>query len=140
VRGLPVTKHTGEENIIIYAGVSSHIAPIRGRQDHQYDGKLADVVIAHIKDLTETVDAQKIGAPAYTTDKQVFHTDSGDVIALFALETAAEGGQSKLSSSWRVYNELAKNRSDLIKTLAEPWVVDECVMLELFYRLFISRS
>jgi len=51
----------------------------------------------------------------------VFHTDSGDVIALLCLETAAEGGESMLSSSWRVYNELAATRPDLVRTLAEPW-------------------
>ncbi|KAK4183243.1 high-affinity methionine permease [Podospora australis] len=124
VRGIPVTKHTREENIIIYAGISSHIAPIRGRQDFQYDGKPADVVLAHIKDLTGLVDASKIGAPAYTKDKQVFHTDVGDVIALFALGEAAEGGQSYLSSSWKVYNELAATRPDLIQTLSEPWAAD----------------
>ncbi|KAK0615557.1 hypothetical protein B0T17DRAFT_538472 [Bombardia bombarda] len=125
VRGVPVTKHTREENVIIYAGISSHIAPIRGRQDHQHEGQPADVVLAHIKDLTTTVDASNIGAPSYTADKQVFHTDSGDIVALFALGEAAEGGQSYLSSSWKVYNELAATRPDLIRTLAEPWAVDE---------------
>ncbi|CAK3972351.1 Taurine hydroxylase SAT17 [Lecanosticta acicola] len=121
LRGLPVDKHNREENVMIYVGVSAHIASIRGRQDHQFEGKPADVILNHIKDMTKTVEASKIGAPAYTTDKQVFHTDAGDLIALFCLETAAEGGQSKLSSSWAVYNELARSRPDLIRTLAEPW-------------------
>ena len=124
VRGIPVAKHSREENIIIFAGVSSHVAPIRGRQDFQYKGEPADVVLNHIKDLSSVVDASKIGAPAYTTEKQVFHTDAGDVIALFALSVAAEGGESKLSSSWRVYNELAAKRPDLIKTLSEPWAAE----------------
>ncbi|KIW19444.1 hypothetical protein PV08_00016 [Exophiala spinifera] len=121
LRGLPVSKHTREENIIIYAGVSSHSAAVRGRQDNQFEGKPADVVLNHIKDLSTTADKDKIGAPAYTTDKQVFRTDSGDIVALFALSTAAEGGVSRLASTWRVYNELAKTRPDLIRTLAEPW-------------------
>ncbi|EMD66904.1 hypothetical protein COCSADRAFT_168163 [Bipolaris sorokiniana ND90Pr] len=111
LRGLPFDKHD----------ISSHVAPIRGRQDFQYQGKPAHVVLGHIKDLSSIVDANKIGAPAYTTDKQVFHTDSGDGIALACLETAAEGGESKLSSSWTVYKELARTRPDLIRTLAEPW-------------------
>lgn len=127
VRGVPVDNYTREENIIIYAGVASHVAPTRGRQDHQWQGKPADVVLAHIKDLSKKIDAHKIGAPAYTTEKQVFHTDSGDVIALFALGEAAEGGQSYLSSSWHVYNVLAETRPDLIRTLAEPWASDELV-------------
>ena len=125
LRGLPVAKHTREENVIIYAGVSSHVAPIRGRQDHQFDGRPADVVLNHIKDMSSVVDASKIGAPAYTTEKQVFHTDAGDVIALLCLETAAEGGESKLSSSWKVYNELAETRPDLVRTLAEPWAAEK---------------
>lgn len=83
------------------------------------------MVLAHIKDLSRTVDAHSIGAPAYTTDKQVFHTDVGDIIALFALGAAEEGGESYLSSSWTVYNELAATRPDLIRTLAEPWDFDE---------------
>ncbi|KAK3348233.1 hypothetical protein B0H65DRAFT_548022 [Neurospora tetraspora] len=127
LRGLPVTAHTREENIIIYAGLSSHVAPLRGRQDNTHLGQPADVVLAHIKDLTPTVsDINKIGAPAYTTEKQVFHTDAGDIVALFCLGEAAEGGQSYLSSSWQVYNELAATRPDLIRTLAEDkWVADE---------------
>jgi len=84
-----------------------------------------DVVLAHIKDLTTEASADDIGAPAYTAEKQVFHTDAGDVIALFALSEAAEGGQSYLSSSWKVHNELAATRPDLIRTLAEPWAFDE---------------
>jgi hypothetical protein len=121
IRGLPVDTHTREEIFTIYAGLASHIAPIRGRQDSQYNGKPADVVLNHIKDLSSQYDPSKIGAPAYTADKQVFHTDSGDVIALLCLQEAAEGGESKLSSSWRVYNELAATRPDLIRTLAEEW-------------------
>lgn len=124
MRGLPVERHTREENFIIYAGVSSHIAPIRGRQDNQYDGEPADVVLAHIKDLSNTAEKHLIGAPAYTTDKQVFHTDAGDIISLLCLDTAAAGGQSKVASNWRVYNELAKTRPDLIKTLSEDWAAD----------------
>ncbi|KAL1959403.1 hypothetical protein VTO42DRAFT_2206 [Malbranchea cinnamomea] len=125
IRGLPVDKYSREENIIIYVGVSSHIAPLRGRQDTSFNGKPADVMLNHIKDLsTIKSNERRIGAPAYTRDKQVFHTDEGDIVSLFALSTAAEGGKSKLASSWRVYNELAKTRPDLVRTLAEDWPFD----------------
>lgn len=113
--------HTREENVIIYTGLSAHIAGQRGRQDHKYDAKPADVVLTHIKDLSRSDPNQIIGSPAYTTDKQVFHTDSGDIVSLFALETAKEGGASKLASTWKVYNEVAKTRPDLIHTLSQSW-------------------
>ncbi|KDR86131.1 hypothetical protein GALMADRAFT_52396 [Galerina marginata CBS 339.88] len=118
LRTIPVDSYSRDDNILIYAGLSAHIANKRGVQD------LGDSVLAHIKDLTQTHPLKSIGAPAYTTDKQVFHTDAGDIISLFVLETAADGGLSRISSSWRVYNELAETRPDLIKTLAEPWPFD----------------
>ncbi|KAH7319716.1 hypothetical protein B0I35DRAFT_352800 [Stachybotrys elegans] len=124
IRGIPVDEYSRRDNIIIYTGISSHIAPRRGRQDSKYDGKPADVVITHIKDLSATAQKGVIGSPAYTTDKQVFHTDSGDIVSLFALETAATGGASQLASTWRVYNELAATRPDLLHTLSQTWNVE----------------
>jgi hypothetical protein len=124
LRGLSVDNHTREENFIIYAGISSHVAPVRGRQDFKHDGKPADVMLNHIKDLSNTAEKGRIGAPAYTADKQVFHTDAGDIVALLALSVAAEGGRSRLASSWRAYNELASTRPDLIQALAEGWPFD----------------
>ncbi|KAI0526396.1 TfdA family taurine catabolism dioxygenase TauD [Xylaria bambusicola] len=124
LRGLDVDKYTREENVIIYAGVSSHVASVRGRQDHQFNGEKADVTLTHIKDLTWSHDSKLIGSPAYTTDKQVFHTDRGDIVSLFALETSASGGASKLASTWRVYNEIAATRPDLIHTLSENWQME----------------
>ncbi|KAF8831830.1 hypothetical protein HHX47_DHR1001300 [Lentinula edodes] len=103
-----------------FKGISSHVGSARGKQDG------TGAVLAHIKDLTLSHAHEKggIGNAAYTTDKQVFHTDVGDLIALIALATAAEGGVSRISSSGRVYNELAATRPDLIKILSEPWILD----------------
>lgn len=124
LRRLPVEKWTREENIIVYAGVSSHIGVVRGRQDTKHEGVSADVTLSHIINLNAMETQKAIGAPAYTTDKQVFHTDTGDIVSLLALGEAAEGGESQLASAWKVYNEIAKSRPDLIRTLAEDWVID----------------
>ncbi|KAI1027121.1 hypothetical protein LB504_007989 [Fusarium proliferatum] len=124
IRGVNVDNYTREENSIIYVGISSHIAPQRGRQDSKFDGKPAGVVLTHVKDLSAGQDKSAIGSPAYTTDRQVFHTDSGDIVSLFCLETALEGGASRIASTWRVYNELARTRPDLIHTLSQNWDVE----------------
>lgn len=119
LRTIPVNNYSREDNILIYAGISAYVGELRGVQDLGKKG-----VLNHIKDLTATHSNDIIGAPAYTTDKQVFHTDVGDIVALFALDIAADGGTSRISSTWKAYNELAATRPDLIRTLAEPWPVD----------------
>jgi hypothetical protein len=69
-----------------------------------------------------------IGNAAYTTDKQVFHTDIGDLIALLGIQTSAQGGVSRISSGGRVYNEIAKTRPDLITVLKNNWPLDRYVV------------
>ncbi|KAJ5166932.1 uncharacterized protein N7482_005713 [Penicillium canariense] len=124
LRGLRIDEYSREDNIIIYTGVSSYIGRIRGRQQDTRLQNGTSPMISHIKDITSTVDREKIGAPSNTADKQVFHTDAGDIISLLCLSPAAEGGESYISSSWNVYNILAKERPDLIHTLSQDWPVD----------------
>ncbi|KAK4642862.1 hypothetical protein QC761_401230 [Podospora bellae-mahoneyi] len=131
IRGVPVASHTREENIIMYAGISCHIAPVRGRQSFLDTG--VDVALAHVKDMTSVVYGSKIGAPAYTNVKQAFHTDIGDVVALLCLAEGVGGGESYLSSSWKVYNELAATRPDLIHTLSEYWAADTFGKIDIPY-------
>ncbi|KAJ5658461.1 uncharacterized protein N7484_002110 [Penicillium longicatenatum] len=124
LRGLRIDSYSREDNVIIYTGVSSHIGSIRGRQQ---DTRLQDgtsPMISHIKDITGITEEGKIGAPSNTADKQVFHTDAGDIISLLCLSPAADAGESYLSSSWNVYHILAKERPDLIHTLSQDWPVD----------------
>lgn len=122
LRTIPVDSYSRYDNVLIYAGVSSYIGD-RGLQDRNGG------VLSHIIDLTKTKFAKEIGGPAYTTTPQVFHTDLGaEIVSLFALGVAAEGGTSRISSIGRVYNELAETRPDLIRTLAEPWAFEEYVL------------
>ena len=143
LRTIPIDHYSKEELAIIFAGkpwlwtpeipcdlllinglsltgISTYVGSVCGKQDG------TGAVLAHIKDLTISHAHEKggIGNSAYTTDKQVFHTDVGDLIALTALEVAQEGGTSRISSGARVYNELAATRPDLIHTLSEPWPLD----------------
>ncbi|KAF2725397.1 Clavaminate synthase-like protein [Polychaeton citri CBS 116435] len=124
LRGLRVGDYDREDNIIIYAGISSHIGSVRGRQEDTRYANGTSLVLSHIKDISRTTAAGTIGAPSNTADKQVFHTDAGDIVSLLCLQPAAEGGESYISSSWHVYNVLAKERPDLIHTLSQNWPVD----------------
>ncbi|KAJ5806550.1 uncharacterized protein N7503_004152 [Penicillium pulvis] len=124
LRGLRIDNYPREDNVIIYTGVSSHVGSIRGRQQDTRLQNGSSPIISHIKDITSITEKGKIGAPSNTADKQVFHTDAGDIISLLCLSPAAEAGESYLSSSWNVYNILAKERPDLIHTLSQNWPVD----------------
>ncbi|KAJ6500652.1 hypothetical protein C8R45DRAFT_820180 [Mycena sanguinolenta] len=123
LREIPIDKYSRRELAIVYAGLSAHVGSERGRQDG------TNAVLAHIKDLRVSHAHEKggIGNAAYTTDKQVFHTDIGDLIALLSIQTSAQGGVSRLSSSGRVYNEIAKTRPDLISVMKDNWPLDRCV-------------
>ncbi|OBZ83529.1 hypothetical protein A0J61_08422 [Choanephora cucurbitarum] len=112
IRGINPDKYTRAQNIIAYTGVSAYVGK-RGLQGRH--------VLAHIKDLVNEKGLEEIKAPAYTNDHQVYHTDAGDIISLYALGVAEEGGKSRIASSWTVYNELAKTRPDLIHTLSQDW-------------------
>ncbi|KAJ6620306.1 hypothetical protein B0H10DRAFT_1946121 [Mycena sp. CBHHK59/15] len=120
LREIPVDKFSRRALAIVYAGISAHVGSGRGRQDG------TNAVLAHIKDLRVSHAHEKggIGNAAYTTDKQVFHTDIGDLIALLGIQTSAQGGVSRLSSGGRVYNELARTRPDLITVLKDNWPLD----------------
>lgn len=124
LRGLPVDNYSREENVIIYAGVSSYVGNIRGRQEDTRFANGTSLVLSHIKDLSDKTRKNVIGAPSNTADKQVFHTDAGDVVSLLCLQPAMEGGESYIASNWLVYNVLAKERPDLIHTLSQDWPVD----------------
>ncbi|CAG8090782.1 unnamed protein product [Penicillium olsonii] len=123
IRGIPVERYSREENMIIYVGISSHIAAVRGRQDHQFEGKPADVMVAHITDMRRPGDVQNFSLAAYSDGEVVYHTDVGDIVSLFVLSEPLSGGESLLASTWTVYNALAETRPDLIRVLAEDWPI-----------------
>ncbi len=52
------------------------------------------------------------------------HTDPGPIIGMLCLNTAADGGESVVASSVVVYNQIARQKPHLIKTLIKPWCFD----------------
>ncbi|KAI9368038.1 hypothetical protein BJX61DRAFT_537573 [Aspergillus egyptiacus] len=133
IRGVPVDRYSRHENLIIYLGIASHIAAIRGRQDHQFEGQPADVMVAHITDMRRPGEGHKhnFALAAYSDSEVVYHTDVGDIVSLFALSEPASGGESLLASAWIVYNALAESRPDLICVLAADWPIPSAKQPEL---------
>lgn len=73
--------------------------------------------------------------PVYSNEAQPFHADVfSDLLALYYLQVAKQGGETLLASSWTVYNELVMTRPDIINTLASSnWAHDTFGCKPLFY-------
>lgn len=122
LRGLEPKKYSKLDNVLIYLGITSYIAETRGCQD--YDGRM----LVHIQDIQEELRKYGKRGPfsPYHSRTQPFHTDRCDILALYAMDVAPMGGESFLASSAKIYNEIAKERPDVIHTLIkDDWVFDE---------------
>jgi hypothetical protein len=79
----------------------------------------AGTLLGHVRD--ERVECTGPEVRLYRTrDRQDFHTDGADIIGLLCLHGARSGGESKLASSYAVYNEILRRRPDLLEVLYEP--------------------
>ncbi|KAK3328687.1 hypothetical protein B0T19DRAFT_442576 [Cercophora scortea] len=109
--------YTDEEQILVFAGVSSHVARERGFQDVN-----REVVICHVvsEDMRPGAKEQDL-RPAFTNGRLSFHTDLGDILALYAMDVSDTGGETMIVSSSQIYNELAQIRPDLLQELAKNW-------------------
>jgi len=118
LRGLKATQRTEEESAVLFAGVSAYVSPQRGFQDIDRKHVLAHLFKRHSKHPGEYI------PPSYSNEPLAFHTDDGDIVALYYSTTVEQGGRTQLASQTKVYNELAAIRPDLIKVLAEDWFID----------------
>jgi hypothetical protein len=59
-----------------------------------------------------------------TNQREDFHTDCADLVGLLCLQRAESGGESRIASSYAVYNELLAQRPDLVQVLYEPFYWD----------------
>lgn len=80
----------------------------------------------HIKDVGDVVDPEQKRQSPYSNSEQPFHTDLGDIIAMYVMDVASHGGTSCVASAAQVYNEIAATRPDLIHVLADGnWHFDK---------------
>jgi hypothetical protein len=79
----------------------------------------AGELLAHVRDERLPAAAGKVRLYR-TRERQDFHTDGADLIGLLCLHRARSGGESKIVSSWAIYNELLATRPDLLEALYQP--------------------
>jgi hypothetical protein len=113
LRGLPMDELELIDAAIIYWAIGLHIGDPASNNP---DGDM----IGHVTDLGKDLSHPK--HRGYQTRATLdFHTDQANIVGLLCIQTAMEGGQSKVVSSISVYNELIKRRPDLLGALTEDY-------------------
>jgi hypothetical protein len=112
LRRFPVDLLSDAETELAYFALGLHLgAPVS--QDAE------GTLLGHVRD--ERVARTGPEVRLYRTrERQDFHTDGADIIGLLCLHAARSGGESRLASSYAVYNEILRRRPDLLDVLYEP--------------------
>jgi hypothetical protein len=113
IRGVPVGAWTPAQAERFFWCLGLHLG-IPGAQNPQND------LLGHVRDQRTGEDVRY-----YRTNKALaVHTDTADMVGLLCLQSAKEGGLSRIASSVAVFNELLCRRPDLVPRLFEPFWFD----------------
>jgi len=113
LRGFPVDRWSADEARLALWGMGLHLGVARPQN------RMSEVM----NDVRDAGADYKVkGGRGYNTNAGLdFHIDSGDVVALLCLRQARSGGDSLVTSSIAVRDEVARRRPDLLKVLQQPF-------------------
>ncbi len=116
IKGMPVRQWSPSDSAMAFIGLGAHLGHARSQNAKGH-------LLGHVRDvgLASTDPNVRI---YQTHERQTFHTDSCDVVALLCLREARSGGDSLLVSSTTLYNEILTRRPDLAPWLFEPVATD----------------
>jgi Taurine catabolism dioxygenase TauD, TfdA family len=118
VRGLPVEDRPIAESAMAYWGIGAYLGSARSQNAQGH-------LLGHVYDLGKGLSATNPDLRSYATaERQNFHIDRCDVVALLCLRRAKSGGLSSIVSSMAVHNVIAQRRPDLLERLYQPFPVD----------------
>ena len=116
LRGLDIEGWPIERTARVYWGLGSWL----GRAVSQ---NAMGHLLGHVVDLG--YDTRDPDVRTYqTAERQLYHADPCDIVALLCLHPAKRGGSSTIVSSVTLYNEMARRRPDLAAALSEPLPFD----------------
>jgi hypothetical protein len=118
LRGMPVEDQPLAESATAYWGVGTYFGSARSQNAKGH-------LLGHVYDLGQGLSATNPNLRSYATaERQNFHIDRCDVVALLCLRRAKAGGLSTIVSSMAVHNFMAQRRPDLLERLYRPFPVD----------------
>jgi hypothetical protein len=118
LRGMPVADRPIAESATAYWGVGTWFGKARSQNAKGH-------LLGHVYDLGQGLSAENPHIRGYATaERQSFHIDRCDLVALLCLRRAKAGGQSMLVSAMTLHNVMAERRPDLLERLYRPMPVD----------------
>ena len=116
LRGLPIAHYSLQFAATVFCGIGAHLGSARSQN-------AAGHILGHVRDTGAS--SRDPNTRIYqTAERQTFHTDSADVVALLCIREAKEGGQSLLVSAESIYNRMRELRPDLLVKLFDPIATD----------------
>ncbi len=116
IRGLPIERYTQKQAAALFFGLGSHLGYARSQN-------AAGHILGHVRDVGKS--SSDLNVRIYQTqERQTFHTDSSDVVALLCLKQSKSGGESLLVSAETIYNEILQRRPDLLPCLFDDIATD----------------
>jgi len=117
LRGVPVEDRPIAESAAIYWGIGTYFGNARSQNAQGH-------LLGHVYDLGGSSATNPNIRSYATSERQNFHIDRCDVVALLCLRRAKSGGLSAIASSMAVHNAMATRRPDLLERLYQPFPVD----------------
>ncbi|HEX3994160.1 MAG TPA: TauD/TfdA family dioxygenase [Acetobacteraceae bacterium] len=117
LRGMPVENRPIAESAIAYWGVGTYFGSARSQNAKGH-------LLGHIYDLGGSSATDPTIRSYATAERQNYHIDRCDVVALLCLRRAKSGGLSAIVSSMTVHNVMAQRRPDLLERLYQSFPVD----------------
>jgi hypothetical protein len=117
LRGMPVENRPIAEAATAYWGVGSYFGSARSQNAKGH-------LLGHIYDLGGSSATNPTIRSYATAERQNFHIDRCDIVALLCLRRARSGGLSAIVSSMTLHNVMAQRRPDLLERLYQSFPVD----------------
>lgn len=113
VRGLPVKGLTEIKARLLFWALAVHLGtPVSQSATGER--------ILSIRDAGFSRDDPRSRGPN-TSKRLSFHTDRSDVVGFLCLQQALEGGENEIASAVAVYQEISRERPELLSVLMEPF-------------------
>jgi hypothetical protein len=117
LRGMPVAGRPIDEAATAYWGVGAYFGSARSQNAKGH-------LLGHVYDLGVSAESNPNVRGYATHERQNYHIDRSDIVALLCLRRAKSGGLSTIVSSMTVHNVMAERRPDLLERLYRPFPTD----------------